>query len=715
MLRAQRTFGVVLLLALLPLCAVAGDGWTRFDARPLIRGSLNGRKHIFSVGVESPAGRWILVDGNPVVVADMEKLRVRRAPRGTVRRERPGWAVQMTGLAPLPGAHMTVVSLKDGRTDFHIWWPGHEIRFEAAVPIPQAAPTPPPAPTAAPPQVEPVHSRPLPPGPASMKPIGLGLRWKVPRQAGTLETPTVTRVAVPPGLPLRFQPLGKAYRIELGGPQPRVPVEVELPLPARAFVGGKRIAVIRTENGRHSILAPVRTDRARRTVTVATTRFSTWTGVVWNPGYPAAEVTGRISVRPGCEEEPRKIFFDVTRTGGGEYANFPVVADGLGSYRVYPPIPESLFGSYSFHGLTGVSDNFIFGHISPEPVQNITERRHYVQDLRLVPVSGRLRGRVVDRDGRPVVGARVTMLQGEDVHPAATTGAGGRFTIGMIGLYPPSDDPSTTYPVRYEITKGEEPCDTTEGTVELRAGVTTRKTLTFEPRGELRGVVRDRDDRPVAGARIELVDRQGGTHTATTSGSGDYLIEEIPTGAAFVTATCPKNEDHRSRDHTVRCKRNDEYQRLDFTLDCRRPGRYRVTLRIGRGDPAVVEARIDGSLLVTISKDGTVSGSGTGTLTLSAAGGACHGSRPVVIRAVGRRRTEEVLLDLEFDDGGAPLSWRCSGVPTPIPEALVSLEDEGRGLRLRIESQEPLRAKLDRTVGPGGPARFFSRVTLVEQ
>ncbi|NOZ95968.1 MAG: carboxypeptidase regulatory-like domain-containing protein [Acidobacteria bacterium] len=711
---AARRMAVLLLLVLSPLSAVAGGRRTRFDAVPLARGSLNGRKHIFSIGVGNTAGRWILVSGNPVIVADMQQLRVRRAPRATVHREQHGWAVSMSGLVELPGSHMTV-RLLGGRADFHIWWPGHDIRFEAAVPVPGPAPVPSPPSAAPPSQVEPIHSRPLPPGPASMRPMGLGLRWKVPPQAGTLGAPAVTRVPVPRALPLHFQPLGVAYRIELAGPEPRVPVEVELPLPVRAFDGGKRIAVIRTEDGHHSVLAPLRTDRARRTVTVATTRFSTWTGVVWSPGYPAAEVTGRISLRPGCEEEPHRIFFDVTRSGGGEYANFPVVADGLGSYRVYPPIPESLFGSYSFHGLTAFSDNFIFSHISPEPVRDITERRHYVQDLELVPVSGRLIGRVVDRDGKPVVGARVTMLQGENVHPAATAGAGGRFTIGMIGLQPPSNDPSTTYPVRYEIRKGDEPCDTTEGTVELRAGVTTRKTLTFEPRGELRGVVRDRDDRPVAGARIELVDRQGGTHTATTSGSGDYLIEEIPTGAAFVTATCPKNEDHRSRDHTVHCKKDDEYQRLDFTLDCRRPGRYRVTLRIGRGDPAVAEARIDGSLLVTISKDGAVSGSGRGTLTLSAAGGACHGSQPVVIRAAGRRRTEEVLLDLDFDDGGAALAWRCNGVPTPVPRSLASLEDEGRGLRLRIESRDPLRAALDRTVGPGGPARFFSRVTLVEQ
>jgi len=307
------------------------------------------------------------------------------------------------------------------------------------------------------------------------------------------------------------------------------------------------------------------------------------------------------------------------------------------------------------------------------------------------------------------------MLQGESVHPSASTRADGSFTIEMIGLQPPSNDPSRTYPVHYQIKKGEDACDTTEGTVELRAGVTTHKTLTFEPRGELRGVVRDRDDQPVAGAQIELIDKQGGTHTTSTSGSGDYLIEEIPTGAAFVTATCPKNEDQQSGDHTVRCKKNDEYQRLDFTLSCRRPGRYRVTLRIGRGDPTVVESKIEGSLLVSVSKDGRVSGSGTGTLTLSAASGACHGSQPVVIRASGRRYTEEVLLDLDFDDGGAPLSWRCSGMPTPIPEALVSLEDEGRGLKLRIESKAPLRATLNRTIGPGGPARFFSKVTLVEQ
>jgi len=711
----RRIGGILLLLASVPAAAAAGGGRTRFEAAPLVRGTLNGREHIYSIGVERPEGRWILMAGNPVVVVDLERLVAWQAPRNAVRREDRGWSVRTAGLVPLPDGHVTATPAGAGRTGLRVRWARHDVRLEVPVPLPEPAGDPSPTPAATPPHARPLPARPAHRSPGDMKAIGLGLRWNVPPRAGVLGKPVVTRVPVPSGLPRSFRPLGVAYRIDLAGPAPRVPVEVEIPLPARAFTGGRRLAVIRTEAGRHSILAPLRTDRDRRTVTVATTRFSTWTGVVWDPGYAAAEVTGTITVRPGCEEAPRRVFFDVTRTGGGEYANFPVVADGPGGYRVYPPIPERLFGTYAFHGLTAVSDNFIFGHLSPEPVREIAAQGHYVQDLELVPISGRLVGRVVDRDGRPVAGARVTMLQGEDVHPSATTGPGGRFTIGMIGLYPPSSDPSATYPVRYEIRNGDDPCDTTEGTVELRAGVTTRTTLTFEPRGELRGVVRDRDDRPVAGARIELVDHRGDTHTATASGDGGYLIEEIPTGAAFVTATCPKDEDRQSRDHTVRCKGDDAYQRMDFTLDCHRPGRYRVAVRIGRGDVAVAEARIDGSLLVTISKDGTVSGNGEGTLKLTAGNGACHGSRPVVIRASGRRHAETITLDLAFDDGGAPLSWRCGGVPTPVPGALVSLEDEGRNLELRIESRDPLRAALDRTTGPGGPARFFSHVTLEER
>ncbi|GEM_PF-5773856 len=266
---ARRISSTLLLFILAPLSAVAGDGWTRFDGGPLARGTLDGRKHIFSVGLERPAGRWILVYGKPVVVADMEQLRVRHAPRGTVRREQHGWAVRMAELAPLPGSHMTVQSLGNGHTDFHIWWSGHDIRFEAAVAVPQPAPEPAPEPTAAPSQLVSVQPRPSPPQPASMEPIGLGLRWRAPPRAGVLHAPAVRRVAVPHGLPLHFQPLGVAYRIELEGPQPRVPVEVEIPLPPRAFAGGKRIAVIRTDSGHHSVLAPLRIDRARRTVTVA--------------------------------------------------------------------------------------------------------------------------------------------------------------------------------------------------------------------------------------------------------------------------------------------------------------------------------------------------------------------------------------------------------------------------------------------------------------
>ncbi len=712
MSRARKICSVLFLLISLPICAVAGEGWTRFDGGPLIRGQMNGKNHIYSIGVETAGARRVLVIGYPVLVLDTETNQVFKAPPSAVHQGKHHWMVAVNTLPQLTGARMDVHTGKDGQTYFHVQWPGHTIRFATdrvtlhPTPV-ETAHNPTPVP-----HISEPHIASQAPAGSVMKPLGHGLRWGVPLEAGPLPAPRVMEVETPGNLPLRFQPIGKSYQITLRGPAPRVPVELELPLPPRAFKG--HIAVIRTENGRHSVLSPIRIDAKRRTVTVATSRFGTWTGALWNLGYPAAEVTGNISLRPGCEEEPDNVYFEVTRTSGGRYANFDVTTDGLGGYRVYPPIPENLFGTYSFNKLIGFSDHFIFGHLSPDPSQNITEKKHYVQDLYLVPISGRLKGRVVDRDGKPVGGARVTMLQGDSVHPAATTDAAGRFTIELIGLQPPSNDPSKMYPVRYQIKKGEDACDTTEGTVDLKAGVTTHKTLTFEPRGELRGVVRDRDDEPVAGAQIELVDKQGGTHITTTSGSGDYLLEEIPTGAAFVTATCPKNEDQQFGNHTVRCKKNDEYQRLDFTLNCRRPGRYRVTLCIGRGDPTVAESRIEGSLLVSISKDGRVSGSGTGTLTLSAASGACHGSQPVVIRASGQRHTEEILLDLDFDDGGAPLSWRCGGVPTPIPEALVSLEDEGRGLKLRIESKKPLHATLNRNFG-SGPARFFSKVTLAEQ
>ena len=78
----------------------------------------------------------------------------------------------------------------------------------------------------------------------------------------------------------------------------------------------------------------------------------------------------------------------------------------------------------------------------------------------------------------------------------------------------------------------------------------------------------------------------------------------------------------------------------------------------------------------------------------------------------GSRKTTH--LDLEFDDGGAALSWKCVGVTTPVPEALVSLKDEGQGLKLSVENKEPLRAHLDRDHG-SGPMLFFTHVTLKQR
>lgn len=716
--RLPRLFRIMafgLMLGVVSLYSAAGEESIRFDSGPLIKGLRDGKNHIYSIGVENPGGRRILVKDHPLLVLDITENKVFRTSIASLKKKEKFWILSMDKLADFSRAQLEVNTEKDKLTHFHISWPGHSIKFAIKMDSQKTPPQRHPKPVRKTPtrikQTTPPHVA----GTSNMKPIGCGLHWSVPDQAGKLHQPKVKEVPTPRNLPSEFHPVGKSYRIDLRGPALSVPVELVFPLPASAFKNNKHIAVIRSDRGRHSIMAPLRIDPRHQTVTVATTHFSTWTEVVWNPGYIAAEVTGNISLRAGCEEVPHRIYFEVTRTSEGEYGNFPVAADHPGAYRVYPPIPETLFGTYSFHGLTGFSDNFIFGHINPEPSQDIITTGHYVQDLELVPISGRLIGRIVDQEGKGVEGARITLLQGESVHPSATSGAGGHFKIGLIGLYPPSADPAHLYPVAYLITKGEDACDSTEGTVKLKAGVTTNKTLTFEPRGELRGVVRDREDEPVAGARIELVDHLGKTHNASTSGSGDYLIEEIPTGLTFVTATCPKGEDEKYEDYRIRCKENDQYQRLDFTLDCSNPGTYRLSVHIGRGSPMIVEARIDGSLKVSISKDGRISGSGKGTFQLTAAGGACKGTQPIVIQAKGQRNKKNIQIDLEFDDGGAALSWKCSGFSTSVPESVDSLEDEGRRLKLQIDSKSPLRASLNRTIGPAGPAQFFTKITLKEE
>ncbi len=499
------------LLGLSSLGAFAEEGWTRFDNVPLVKGSLDGRTHIFSVAKEHEDGCRVLINGASILVVDPSELKVFGVPRKAVRKEQKGWSVGTAQLTPRPGAHMTMTALADDQVAYHIWWPGHEMRLELAAPPPRlgsepAAAAPPPRPGLEPaagdqPLVEPPHPAAAPSSPSSMEPLALGLRWKTAAPVGEVAShvvrkvspPVVTRVPVPAKLLLRFQPLGKAYRVELQPESADIPIVVEIPVPPRAFAGSKRIALLRSEKGGFSVVTALGSDRTRHVVTVGMDRSSTWIPTLWQPGYPGADLWGTIKVRPDCEETPRELSFDVTRSDDGQYVNFPVVMTGPGSYRLETPIPQSEFGSYVFHSLKGVSAHFLFGQLTPDPVQEIVERKSYVQDMVLVPVSGRLEGLVVSPAGEPLAGARISLLQAGDTL-SVTTDSGGRFILDRIVVEPASDDPARIYTVRYRIERQGMGCRRVEGALALRAGVTTHETLVFDCMNSVRakGLAMDR-------------------------------------------------------------------------------------------------------------------------------------------------------------------------------------------------------------------------------
>ncbi len=233
--------------------------------------------------------------------------------------------------------------------------------------------------------------------------------------------------------------------------------------------------------------------------------------------------------------------------------------------------------------------------------------------------------------------------------------------------------------------------------------------LSEPSRARVEGLASDGGGRPVAGVKIEAAARNGSSRSAVTDDAGRYTIDDLPFTASgrdglgeagFRVEPAPGWQ----------CEPGTGSLALQAGLTTRQDvtcsqltvaGRHRVIVRIRRGDLATVEAALTGEIDLQSSTGGSLSGSGRGRFALTAAGGACHGAVPVTMNATGRLDGGVVRLDVTYGSGGV-LAWKCSGAELPVPVGIAALEDEGRGLELRVTSRQPLRALLDRSTG--GPA-----------
>jgi len=402
-----------------------------------------------------------------------------------------------------------------------------------------------------------------------MMPLQKGISWHPGRNGETVKAPHVQEVGVPavrtPGLKL----LGKAYQLNMETTPP-FPVTISFPLPDTIKGQYERLVFLKISNGKEMIVFPNTIDRQNQCATIMARSFSTYAPSIWDIDYILAHVEGEMVMNVKSEEDPEQIYYDMTcrKTRSGEYANFVQVTDGLGPFNFSMPLPVSHYGSYIFQRIIGYSDNFLFsGNPAVSPPLNINGKSStYHINLKVIPTTSRMEGRVVDDEDNPMEGIEIKLFGPDGVDYNTRSHDGGRFCIDTIGLTDPRKQISET--MTYELTNPEDDeCPPVTGTVTLTAGQTNRDDLIYTPQGEIRGYIRDKEGNNLEWATIVVKPSRG--KTITRKVNIPYAIQQIPIGEATVTAICPGNLDRQTKQVNVTCEPPLEDDKMtNFVLNC---------------------------------------------------------------------------------------------------------------------------------------------------
>lgn len=406
-------------------------------------------------------------------------------------------------------------------------------------------------------------------GERDLVPLAAGLRWWVPQKLSQGRVPRASKVKVPKIDFEGLTTLGTAYKIEWDGGPLRVPAELEFKLPRRAFREGVQVVLVRQDEDGIAFI-PARTNPETRTATAWTTRFSTWTPATLADAvaYTHAIVKGDVTQVLPCEQEMKILFFDVTGSAlvAGEPANFIVALDGAEPYIVIPPIPEWLFGTYTFHRMIGCSDDYLFGNPGMNPERVIDQPITYTQDMEVAPSTFNLHGVVKDEDGNPKEGIRVE-IHADDVVYGTSSRAGGAYKVWMVGAGGAQRFPERS--VRYVLKDEEHDCPESTGTLDVIVGEDNERDLVYEGKGIVTGIIYDGDE-ACETCRVELKDVHGQSWSEIVDPDGRFEFRDIPVGTAVVTARCAEQwgEDTDSATVEVTCD-DEEAESVELRLHCR--------------------------------------------------------------------------------------------------------------------------------------------------
>jgi len=414
--------------------------------------------------------------------------------------------------------------------------------------------------------VSPTHAGDVP----ELKKLVHGLQWSPGRNSPDLKPPLVKKTAVPSIRAKGVKTFGVAYEITMEEKAPRYPLLISFPLPAGAMAEVDRIVFVKLSGGKEELLFPSTVDKESMRATLLVRSFSTIVVGTMESRYQQIVIEGVVMMTEEAEEEPAGIFFDMTsrETSSGESANFVYETNGLEKFYFKQLFPSTLFGSYVFHRIVGFSHNFLFAgdpRVTP-PVIIDGSKSTVGVSLNVIPVTTRMEGRVVDRDGNPLEGVRIELSGPYNITYRTRSREGGRYFKDYIGMTDPRI--SMTESMACTLTNPEDKdCPPVKLTLKLTAGKTYREDLVYHPQGEIRGYIRDKWRNELEGATIEVRTSRG--ETITREVSSPYLIEYVPVGEATVTVTCAAGVHKQTKTVDVACKIpgiSEDF--TNFELDC---------------------------------------------------------------------------------------------------------------------------------------------------